>query len=113
MKKNTINILIGVGALAVIGGFIFSQKKPKKAGSNNADGGDDCGCNNASGDVIPDPYMMLEVTPNNFPNFSGSGEMILAEKNYPFGQYFQDPTGIVVSSKPFVRRNRGTYKSRI
>jgi hypothetical protein len=113
MKKNTINILIGVGALAVIGGFIFSQKKPKKSGSNNADGSGDCGCNNASGDVEPDPYMMLEVNQKDFPNFTGGDQMVLAEKNAPFGQYFHDPVGIVVSSKPFVRRNRGTYKSRI
>jgi len=112
MKKDTINILIGIGALAVIGGFIFSQKKPKKSGTNSADGSDDCGCN-ASGDIQPDPYMMLEVNQNNFPNFTGGDQMLLAEKNYPFGQYFEDPTGIVVSSKPFVRRNRGTYKSRI
>ena len=110
MKK--INILLGLGAVAVIGAFIFSKKKPKAKGSANADGSDDCGCN-ASGDVDPDPYMMLEVTTKEFPNFSGDGQMLLAENNYPFGQYFQDPVGLVVSSKPFVRRNRGTYKSRI
>lgn len=110
MKKNKINILIGVGVLAAIGAFVFSQRKPK--GSNNADGSDDCGCNNAFGNTEPDPYMMLEVNQNEFPNFTGNKDMLLAKNNYPFGQYFANNPAITVSSMPIRRRNRGTYKWR-
>jgi hypothetical protein len=111
MKKN-LNLIIGLGLVLGMGAFIFSKRKPKKEGSNQADGGCDCENNNANGEVIPDPYMMLEVNPNNFPNFAGSNDMLLAENNYPFGQYFEDPIGIKVNSRPFYRRNLGTYKSR-
>jgi hypothetical protein len=44
-------------------------------------------------------------------NFSGNNEILLAENNYPFGQYFKDPVGITVKSRPFYRRNKGTYKA--
>jgi|LakMenEpi03Aug12_release.lakeMendotaPanAssembly.Ray.scaffolds.fasta_scaffold11311_18 hypothetical protein len=107
MTKNKINLLIGLGVAAAIGAFIFSRRKP--SGTNSADGSDDCGCNNASG-VEPDPYMMLEVNEREFPNFSGSRDMLLAKKNYPFGQYFANNPAITVSSRPIRRRNRGTYK---
>ena len=40
----------------------------------------------------------------------GSNEQVLlAENNHPFGQYFHDPVGITVSSKPFYRRLRRVY----
>jgi hypothetical protein len=54
--------------------------------------------------------MMLEVNEREFPNFSGSRDMLLAKKNYPFGQYFANNPAITVSSRPIRRRNRGTYK---
>jgi len=44
-------------------------------------------------------------------NFDGSGEMVIAENNYPYGQYFANREDIRVESLPFYRRNRGTYKS--
>lgn len=111
MKNNKLNILLGVGVLALIGGIVFSQRKPKK-GSNNADGSEDCGCNNASGDADADPYMMLEVNQQEFPNFSGNKDMLLAKNNYPFGQYFANNPALTVSSMPIRRRNKGTYKWR-
>lgn len=43
-------------------------------------------------------------------NFAGSDENVIAKKNYPFGEYFEDPVGIKVKSRPFYRRNKGTYK---
>ena len=110
MTKNKVNILIGLGVVAVISAFVFSRRKPK--GSNSADGSDDCGCNNASGGVDADPYMMLEVNQSEFPNFSGNRAMLLAKKNYPYGQYFANNPAITVSSAPIRRRNRGTYKWR-
>jgi hypothetical protein len=44
-------------------------------------------------------------------NFSGGNDdkMLLAENNYPYGQYFKDPVGITVKSKPFYRRHGRTY----
>jgi hypothetical protein len=44
-------------------------------------------------------------------NFDGNNASILAEKNYPYGQYFADRQSRRVSSRPFYRRNRGTYKA--
>lgn len=42
-------------------------------------------------------------------NFAGDDKSLLAENNYPFGQYFKDRSGIVVKSRPYYRRNRGIY----
>ena len=42
-------------------------------------------------------------------NFAGDNKSLLAENNYPFGQYFKDRSGIVVKSKPFFGRNRNVY----
>lgn len=42
-------------------------------------------------------------------NFAGDDKSLLAENNYPFGQYFKDRSGIVVKSRPYYRRNRGVY----
>lgn len=109
MKQKHINLLLGLGVATIMGAIIFSQKKPK-TGSSNADGSDDCGCNNASGSADSDPYMMLEVNQNEFPNFTGDRDMLLAKNNYPFGQYFENNPAITVSSMPIRRRNRGTYK---
>jgi hypothetical protein len=41
-------------------------------------------------------------------NFAGEKENVLAENNTPYGEYFKDPIGITVKSKPFYKRNRGT-----
>lgn len=43
-------------------------------------------------------------------NFAGENELLLAENNNPYGQYFKDPIGITVRSNPFYARNKGTYK---
>lgn len=39
-------------------------------------------------------------------NFDGNNASILAEKNYPFGEYFADRQSRRVSSRPFYRSNR-------
>jgi hypothetical protein len=40
-------------------------------------------------------------------NFAGENENVLAENNTPYGEYFKDPIGITVKSRPFYKRNRG------
>ena len=55
---------------------------------------------------VPDAQMMLEVNPETFPNFAGSNEIVLAEKNYPYGENFARKRPKSVSYKPFYAKNR-------
>ena len=55
---------------------------------------------------VPDPEMMLEVDPETFPNFAGNNEMLLASKNYPFGENFARKRPNSVSYRPFYAKNR-------
>jgi hypothetical protein len=57
-------------------------------------------------------YILMKHTDKgDSSNFSGGDDekMLIAENNYPFGEYFQDPVGITVKSKPFYRRHGRTY----
>jgi hypothetical protein len=55
---------------------------------------------------VPDPEMMLEVNPETFPNFAGNNEMLLASKNYPYGENFARKRPNSVSYRPFYAKNR-------
>lgn len=44
-------------------------------------------------------------------NFAGGEDDVIASSNYPFGEYFKDPVGIIVKSRPFYSRNKGSYKA--
>jgi hypothetical protein len=56
-------------------------------------------------------YFSMKKKDEENTNFDGNNASILAEKNYPYGQYFADRQSRRVSSRPFYRRNRGTYKA--
>lgn len=55
---------------------------------------------------VPDAQMMLEVNPETFPNFAGNKEMLLAKKNYPYGENFARKRPKPVAYKPFYAKNR-------
>jgi len=44
-------------------------------------------------------------------NFDGGNDVVLAENNYPYGEYFAAREDLTIQSLPFYRRNKGTYKS--
>jgi hypothetical protein len=55
---------------------------------------------------VPDPEMMLEVNPETFPNFAGSNEIVLAEKNNPYGENFARKRPKAVPYQQFYAKNR-------
>jgi len=55
---------------------------------------------------VTDPEMMLEVNPETFPNFAGSNEIVLAEKNNPFGENFARKRPKAVPYQQFYAKNR-------
>jgi hypothetical protein len=56
-------------------------------------------------------YFSMRKKDDENTNFDGNNASILAEKNYPYGQYFAERKARRVSSRPFYSRNRGTYKA--
>lgn len=51
-------------------------------------------------------YFSMKKKDEENTNFDGNNASILAEKNYPFGEYFADRQVRRVSSRPFYRSNR-------
>lgn len=51
--------------------------------------------------IVPDPFMMLEVNPNEFPNFCG---LVIADKNNPYGELFKNNELMRIGAGPFRRR---------
>jgi hypothetical protein len=51
-------------------------------------------------------YFSMRKKDDENTNFDGNNASILAEKNYPYGEYFADRKVRRVSSRPFYRSNR-------
>ena len=115
-------IIVGSAIVISVGLFVFSdyklfrKKKSVVTLPKNPTGGDipfDPSTNFAGmagvtipRGYVPDPEMMLEVNPETFPNFAGNNEMLLASKNYPFGENFARKRINSVSYRPFYAKNR-------
>jgi hypothetical protein len=116
--NNAQKVIIGSAIVLGVGIFVFSDFSRRKSVLKAPD--------TSKGDVpfnpstnfagmagvtiprgyVPDPEMMLEVNPETFPNFAGSNEMLLAKKNYPFGENFARKRPNPVSYRPFYAKNR-------
>jgi len=116
--NNAQKVIIGSAIVLGVGIFVFSDFGRKKSvlqapDTSKGDVPFNPSTNFAgmAGVTIPrgyvtDPEMMLEVNPETFPNFAGSNEMLLAKKNYPFGENFARKRPKPVSYRPFYAKNR-------
>lgn len=118
-------IIVGSAIVISVGLFVFSdyklfrKKKSVVTLPKNPTGGDIpitpvgqfTSFAGMAGVTIPrgyvtDPEMMLEVNPETFPNFAGNNEMVLAEKNNPFGENFARKRPKPVPYQQFYAKNR-------